>query len=312
MNTADCDYIKFGEIEARLRAFHGNPSLTRGHWEGTNDCEARDAEWNLLDQMHRLFIHKVYGKTLCLARSSSFSSTITTLKVLGFPIVVSINDVRIRPGFYYQTIVFLNLIHFHMYLEIIPMGEQSRTRVDWFIASHPLFKWMHGFLNKRYYRTLEVLNTEDTLIRIRRMELRRRGFKFAYEEPNYVNSNSTSNNVCPPPLNGPQRISLASLPIQNLTKVTAGNIDFLVYKESHSEIRIWTDVCPHEGGPLSQGKICNGQMECPWHGLKFAGARLAPDHPQAEFSHYRFELDRDELIVEEKAVQKPIQRSIQV
>ncbi|ACD84516.1 Rieske (2Fe-2S) protein [Candidatus Methylacidiphilum infernorum] len=30
------------------------------------------------------------------------------------------------------------------------------------------------------------------------------------------------------------------------------------------------DTCPHEGGPLSEGFIENGEVECPWHGARFS------------------------------------------
>ncbi|MBX3301727.1 MAG: Rieske 2Fe-2S domain-containing protein [Nitrospira sp.] len=27
--------------------------------------------------------------------------------------------------------------------------------------------------------------------------------------------------------------------------------------------------CPHAGGPLGEGALCEGVVECPWHGWKF-------------------------------------------
>lgn len=27
--------------------------------------------------------------------------------------------------------------------------------------------------------------------------------------------------------------------------------------------------CPHAGGPLGEGKLCERVVECPWHGWKF-------------------------------------------
>jgi len=28
--------------------------------------------------------------------------------------------------------------------------------------------------------------------------------------------------------------------------------------------------CPHAGGPLGEGKLCEGVVECPWHGWRFS------------------------------------------
>ena len=46
-------------------------------------------------------------------------------------------------------------------------------------------------------------------------------------------------------------------------------------------VAVWNDngthyitnyVCPHSGGPLSEGKIENGVLECPWHQWQFDAA----------------------------------------
>ncbi|MGQ0810981.1 MAG: Rieske (2Fe-2S) protein [Nitrospiraceae bacterium] len=29
------------------------------------------------------------------------------------------------------------------------------------------------------------------------------------------------------------------------------------------------NTCPHAGGPLGEGKLCNDIVECPWHGWRF-------------------------------------------
>lgn len=28
-------------------------------------------------------------------------------------------------------------------------------------------------------------------------------------------------------------------------------------------------VCPHQGGPLGQGELCDHLVTCPWHGWQF-------------------------------------------
>jgi nitrite reductase/ring-hydroxylating ferredoxin subunit len=28
-------------------------------------------------------------------------------------------------------------------------------------------------------------------------------------------------------------------------------------------------LCPHQGGPLGTGMLCNGVLTCPWHGWQF-------------------------------------------
>lgn len=28
-------------------------------------------------------------------------------------------------------------------------------------------------------------------------------------------------------------------------------------------------ICMHQGGPLSRGKLCEGKIQCPWHGWTY-------------------------------------------
>ncbi len=37
----------------------------------------------------------------------------------------------------------------------------------------------------------------------------------------------------------------------------------------NGEFHITNYVCPHSGGPLSEGKIEGGVIECPWHAWQF-------------------------------------------
>jgi len=41
----------------------------------------------------------------------------------------------------------------------------------------------------------------------------------------------------------------------------------LVVWRADQKLMAASDVCPHLGGPLSEGRVCNGRLVCPWHGL---------------------------------------------
>jgi len=30
-----------------------------------------------------------------------------------------------------------------------------------------------------------------------------------------------------------------------------------------------SNVCPHQNGPLGEGRVRDGYLECPWHGYQF-------------------------------------------
>ncbi|WP_081927529.1 Rieske (2Fe-2S) protein [Halobellus rufus] len=39
--------------------------------------------------------------------------------------------------------------------------------------------------------------------------------------------------------------------------------------ELDGEYFAMSNVCPHQGGPLGQGRVENGCVYCPWHGWQF-------------------------------------------
>lgn len=59
-----------------------------------------------------------------------------------------------------------------------------------------------------------------------------------------------------------------------LTKAKVGINTLVLYREGDA-IRALHETCAHAGGPLSQGKVVDGCVECPWHGSRF---RLADGH----------------------------------
>ena len=61
---------------------------------------------------------------------------------------------------------------------------------------------------------------------------------------------------------------LATLPHATPTKARAG-INDLVLVRIGTTVHALHAVCSHAGGPLPQGEIVDGCIECPWHGSRF-------------------------------------------
>ena len=53
------------------------------------------------------------------------------------------------------------------------------------------------------------------------------------------------------------------------TKCVIDGVSILLFKRD-DEIYAITETCPHLGGPLSEGKVVNGAIQCPWHGSQLA------------------------------------------
>jgi nitrite reductase/ring-hydroxylating ferredoxin subunit/uncharacterized membrane protein len=61
---------------------------------------------------------------------------------------------------------------------------------------------------------------------------------------------------------------LAQLPESTPTKVRAGINDLVVIRIGDT-IHAMNDVCAHAGGPLHEGTVVDGCIECPWHASRF-------------------------------------------
>ena len=61
---------------------------------------------------------------------------------------------------------------------------------------------------------------------------------------------------------------LATLPEATPTKAKAG-INDLVLVRLAGNVHAMHAVCAHAGGPLAQGSVVEGCLECPWHGSRF-------------------------------------------
>lgn len=89
-------------------------------------------------------------------------------------------------------------------------------------------------------------------------------------------------------------------------------------------LKVIHDMCPHMGGPLSQGKYCKktDMLLCPWHGYRFSPKTMTfvdnpnekiwikplagEDHAVYETPHYKlrevpFRREGDFAYIEEKA-----------
>jgi nitrite reductase/ring-hydroxylating ferredoxin subunit/uncharacterized membrane protein len=85
----------------------------------------------------------------------------------------------------------------------------------------------------------------------------------------------------------------AQIPEGVPTKARMGAQTLLLVRQGDSMFALH-ETCAHAGGPLSEGQIVNGCIECPWHGSRF---ELATGHLKRGPSVYdqpRYEIRRTE------------------
>ena len=62
---------------------------------------------------------------------------------------------------------------------------------------------------------------------------------------------------------------LAEFPLGKPERRVLGEVPVLVVQEAPGVVRVLADHCSHLSGPLSEGKVEDGCVECPWHGSVF-------------------------------------------
>jgi len=64
------------------------------------------------------------------------------------------------------------------------------------------------------------------------------------------------------------KIDLTDIPENTPTAAKAGAQTLVVVRQG-DQVYAMHSVCAHAGGPLAQGRIVDGCIECPWHGSRF-------------------------------------------
>jgi len=83
-----------------------------------------------------------------------------------------------------------------------------------------------------------------------------------------------------------------------------GNHDILVFKWN-GQIRAFTNVCPHFGGPVGFHKMKNGKFTCLWHNLEFsADTGQCLSVPRLRLREYQLKIEDNSIyarLVEDEA-----------
>ncbi|MEU3219949.1 Rieske (2Fe-2S) protein [Streptomyces sp. NPDC006971] len=82
--------------------------------------------------------------------------------------------------------------------------------------------------------------------------------------------------------------AVADFPAGVAVRRQVGEVALLVFRCEDGRLRVLGERCSHQSGPLSEGRIADGCVECPWHGSVFrlsdgANVRGPATAPQPAF-----------------------------
>jgi nitrite reductase/ring-hydroxylating ferredoxin subunit/uncharacterized membrane protein len=85
------------------------------------------------------------------------------------------------------------------------------------------------------------------------------------------------------------KLDVTEIPEGAPTRARAGQQSIVLYRQG-ATIHALHDVCAHAGGPLSEGRVVDGCIECPWHGSRY---ELSTGHKKSgptTFDQPRYEI----------------------
>lgn len=298
-NRAKLKYLSPDNLYEQIRHFTKGMSVTKGSFELLVDrCTVDDFEWNHMDQLHRPTVHKTYDKGIRIAYGADFAISLTQWGK--WPIFITVSDAYVAKGLFYQSLTLGGVIFLHCIISLEQIGDSVKLKDEWFIASHKLFRFLHKPLSKKLYKLNKRLQEEDAQIRNGRFELRKQGYQFRSDPANYYTSNLLLTNTIYPKLADDAFVLLSTF-TETVTEVRIGGLNFLLQK-SGDHYLLWPAVCPHEGGPLGQGKFCGTQVACPWHSLRFSAVELSVKHTSAARYGFEYLLAEDKIYIKQNSM----------
>ena len=86
-----------------------------------------------------------------------------------------------------------------------------------------------------------------------------------------------------------QKLDLTEIPEGQPTAAKAGSQSVVVVRQG-SEVFALHSTCAHAGGPLAEGRLVDGCIECPWHFSRFDLATGRRAHGPTTFDQPRYEV----------------------
>lgn len=286
-------YLTLDSLKKKIAEMHPGSVVTEGQYSIQAFCSPLDLEWNQMDQEHRPFVHSTYLRSVRVWTQEESQFSLSLIKILGLSFYTLVTDVRIKKGLYYQSFSFFNLIYVHAVTEC---GEDLH-KGEWFIFSHWILKPLHYLINKKMLSLNKKQNPEDVPLRKKRFQLRREGYRFSTDDNlNFLTANTSGHHVIYPMAHTQLKIKLVEIS-DTPSRFTNELVDVVLCRDKSGQVRAWHSVCPHEGGPLNEGSLCDGFLKCPWHGLKFAPVLLHPNQGAENLQNLQIQIIDDEVIV---------------
>lgn len=230
-----------------------------------------DAEWNYRDVPHLKEIHKlVEGVPGAITHEYWVGFFMQKIGPLKLPITVFNFGADRLSNVYFGAIGPFAVIIESNWQD---NGNSTTTVVTQYnLGSARYFRWMHAIVHKVLARNYKVLMDADTPMRLRRGELRSRGYKFIGDEDGNgfletINL-QTVGVVSPSSVQPLSWVSEADKLPQGSTYVGTDDVAGVRIVREQDNVMIFPRVCLHAGASLDDAKVDGDCIVCPWHGKR--------------------------------------------
>jgi nitrite reductase/ring-hydroxylating ferredoxin subunit len=228
-----------------------------------------DAEWNYKDVPHLKVVHDLV-EGIPGAIEDDFWSGFFVQKVgpLRFPIAVFNSGIDRNSNIYCASIGPFALVIKTFWTSKVDNFTNVETQYS--LGSLPYFVWAHKFIHRILGKNYEVLMAADIPMRVRRGDLRSKGYSFKSDASRH--SFQQTMNVYTEDVVIPKNLSAFywSCAISDInegeTLIGDNCLLGLRITRHHNKLFFYPRICMHAGAALDNAVEEDNRLSCPWHG----------------------------------------------
>jgi hypothetical protein len=239
---------------------------------------AADVRWNQSDVAHVESVHGSF-ETLAPILSDDVAVEVFVLRPFGLRVPLTTAH-YVVPGEARVSVTTMGPLALVIEARVEDVsGGTSRARARFAIGAPRCWRWLTPLAAWLVRRNHDRLAVDDEPLKLRRAELRRRGFTFRQdvEGASYAASLQIGRDNVVPPARGDAGDDATSR-LGTLDVGESGRREWRLGSDDERGVRAIRDgntirgyprLCLHDGASLDDATVCDGALVCPWHGRRW-------------------------------------------
>jgi hypothetical protein len=231
--------------------------------------EPADAEWNYKDVPHLKEIHELV-EGVPGAIEHNYWAGFFVQKIGPFRIPISIFNYAPDRS---SNLYFVSIGPFALIIKSkwnSTANSITKVTTEYNLGSLPLLRSAHRIIHRLLGRNYQLLMEADLPMRLRRGDLRARGYQFLGDSDGngFLESTNLSSRRVLAPSSAPVinwTRELSSVP-EGSTLIGSDDVSGIRVIRSGDSITLFPRICMHEGAKLDDAQMINDCLVCPWHG----------------------------------------------